>query len=56
MIQKGSFIFDFYDQKQQRQVWQTHATKTLDDTTDPNKRARNIQKAMAKVFKNYPPG
>ena len=54
MIQKGVFIFDVWDSKQKRQVWQTRATKTLDDTTNPNKRQRNIQKAMAKVFKTFP--
>ena len=55
MIKKGSFILDFYDLKQKRQVWQAHATKTLADTTDFNKREKNTRKAMAKVFKNYPP-
>ena len=54
-IKKGSFIFDFYDTKQKRQIWQAHGTKTLADTTDLNKREKNTQKAMAKIFKNYPP-
>jgi hypothetical protein len=54
MIQKGVFIFDLWDSKEKRQVWQTRATKTLDDTNNPNKRQRNIQKAMAKVFKTFP--
>jgi hypothetical protein len=53
-IQKGVFIFDVWDAKEKRQVWQTRATKTLDDTTNPDKRRRNIQKAMAKVFKTFP--
>ena len=54
VIQKGVFIFDFFDTKEKRQIWQTRATKTLDDTTNPNKRQKNIQKAMAKVFKTLP--
>jgi hypothetical protein len=54
-IKKGSFILDFYDVKQKRQVWQAHATKTLANTTDFRKREKNTQKAMAKIFKNYPP-
>ena len=54
VIEKGVFIFDLFDTKEKRQVWQTRATKTLDDTTNPNKRQRNIQKAMAKVFKTFP--
>jgi len=54
VIQKGVFIFDFWETKEKRAVWQTRATKTLDDTTNPDKRRRNIQKAMAKVFKTLP--
>jgi len=55
MIQKGWFILDFYDIKAQREIWQAQATKTLSNTKDPNKRDKNIQKAMAKIFQNYPP-
>jgi len=54
MIQKGSFILDLYDGKDKRQVWQAHATKTLDDTTDLGKKNKNIAKAMSKIFKNFP--
>jgi len=54
LIQKGFFILDFYDVKRNQQVWQAQATKTLDDTMDMNKRDRNIQKAMGKVFKGFP--
>ncbi len=53
-IKTGSFILDLYDVKQKRQVWQAHATKTLAKTTDLRKREENTQKAMAKIFKNYP--
>lgn len=56
MIQKGWFILDFYDTKAQREIWQAQATKTLSDTKDPNKREKNIQKAMAKIFQSYPAG
>ena len=54
-IKKGSFILDLYDVKQRRQVWQANATKTLANTTDFQKREKNTRKAMAKIFKNYPP-
>lgn len=53
-IKKGSFILDLYDGKNKNQIWQAHATKTLADTTDLDKRTKNTQKAMAKIFKNYP--
>ena len=54
VIEKGVFIFDLFDTKAKRRIWQTRATKTLDGTTNPNKRQRNIQKAMAKVLKTLP--
>jgi len=31
------------------------ASKTLDIKEDPNKNYKNLQKAMEKLFKNYPP-
>lgn len=55
VIKKGSFILDFYDGKKKNQIWQAHATKTLADTTDLGTRTKNTEKAMAKIFKNYPP-
>ena len=36
--------------------WRGDAEKTLDIKKDPDKSYRNLQKAMAKLFKNYPPG
>ena len=37
-------------------VWCGSASKTLDINEDPDKNYRNLEKAMAKLFKNYPPG
>ena len=54
VIKKGLFIFDFFDVKLNRQVWEARATKSLANTTDPGKRENNTQKVMAKIFKNYP--
>jgi Domain of unknown function (DUF4136) len=54
VIQKGSFILDLYDGKKRNQIWQAHATKTLDNTPDLGKKDRNIAKAMSKIFKNFP--
>lgn len=55
-IRKGMLIIDIYDVKQKKQVWQAVAKKTLGKGTDPQKIRKNAQKAMAKIFKNYPPG
>ena len=54
IMQKGSFILDLYDGKNKKQIWQAHAVKTLDDSSDLAKKGKNISKAMAKIFKNYP--
>ena len=37
-------------------VWRGVASKTLDLSTDPDKNYRTLEKAVAKLFKNYPPG
>lgn len=37
-------------------MWRGTAVKTLDIKEDPAKNYRNLEKAMAKPFKNYPPG
>jgi hypothetical protein len=36
-------------------VWRGSASKTLDPKAKPEKRQKNLGKAMAKMFKNYPP-
>lgn len=55
VIQKGSFILDFYDAGSKRQLWQARAVKTLAETTDIKKREKNLKKIMTKIFQNYPP-
>jgi hypothetical protein len=54
-IRVGWMILDLYDVSQKKLVWQASATKTLSDTNDPNKMGKNARKAMAKIFKKYPP-
>jgi len=56
MIRKGWMIIDLHDVAQKKNVWQATATKTLGKGNDPQKMKRNAQKAMAKIFNNYPPG
>ena len=36
-------------------VWRGKASKTLDDNAKPEKRQKNLAKAMQKMLKNYPP-
>jgi hypothetical protein len=36
-------------------VWRGVATKTLDPKAKPDKKEKNIAKAVTKLMKNYPP-
>ena len=46
---------DVYDAERKRLVWRGDAMKVIDLKTEPEKNYRNLQKVMAKLFKNYPP-
>jgi hypothetical protein len=46
---------DFYDTGIKKQVWRGAATKTLDPPKDPAKLQRKLDKAVAKLLKNFPP-
>ena len=54
-IPVGKLVIDMYDPARKQLVWRGGATKTLDTKRDPDKNYRNLQKAMAKLFKYYPP-
>ena len=54
-IHVGTLNFDVYDIATKKQIWRGEATKTLDPPKDPAKLRGRIDKAMAKLLKNYPP-
>ncbi len=54
-ISVGKLVVDLYDPARKQLIWRGDATKTLDPKKDPDKNYRTLQKAMAKLFKNYPP-
>jgi hypothetical protein len=54
-IQTGTLAVDFYDPAQKQLIWRGTATKTLNPPKDPNKRQKNLDKAVAKLLKNFPP-
>jgi len=54
-INVGTINLDMYDVGQKKQVWRGSASKTLGSGKDPNKVQKNLDKAMAKMLKNYPP-
>lgn len=55
-IEVGKLVVDMFDTAKKQLVWRGSAEKTLDIKKDPDKNYRNLQKAMTKLFKNYPPG
>jgi hypothetical protein len=55
-IDIGKLVIGLFDPATKQLVWRGSAAKTLDIKKDPDKNYRNLDKAMAKLFKNYPPG
>jgi len=54
-INIGTLNVDLYDVSAKNQIWRGAATKTLGSGKDPEKVNKNLNKAMAKLFKKYPP-
>ena len=54
-IDIGTINLDIYDVATKQQIWRGEASKTLGSGKDPNKVKKNLDKAMAKMLKNYPP-
>ena len=55
-IDIGKLTIGLFDPATKQLVWRGAAAKTLDIKKDPDKNYRTLEKAMAKLFKNYPPG
>ncbi len=51
----GTLVVDLYDPAAKRLIWRGGATKSIELKKDPDKNYKNLQKAMVKLFKNYPP-
>lgn len=54
-INIGTLVVDLYDAAAKKPVWRGDATKTLNPSKDPAKNQKNLEKAVAKLLKNYPP-
>jgi hypothetical protein len=50
---QGTLIIDLYDAKTRKMVWRGVATDTVSDKTSTN--TQHIDKAVAKMFEQYPP-
>jgi hypothetical protein len=51
----GQLALDMYASAPKALVWRGVASKTLDPKAKPEKQQKNLEKAVAKVLKNYPP-
>jgi uncharacterized protein DUF4136 len=54
-IENGTLVIDIYNQANKQLVWTGRATKTLNPSKNQQKNVENLNKAIAKVMKNYPP-
>ena len=54
-IDVGTLVLDMYDPAAKQLVWTGRATKALDPSASQEKRQENIDKAMAKLLKDFPP-
>ena len=51
----GSLQIDFCDVSTKKAVFRTVGTKTIDTKAKPDKRQKNLAKALQKMLKEYPP-
>ena len=51
----GQIALDIYASASKALIWRGNASKTLDPRAKPDKQQKNLEKAVAKLLKNYPP-
>ena len=54
-IYSGQLVVDMYNPQGHDLIWRGVVSKTLDPKAKPEKREKNMNKALTKLFKNYPP-
>jgi hypothetical protein len=54
-ISVGTLVLDMYDPPNKQLVWTGTATKTLDPGNNQDKKQKNLDKAMQKLLKDFPP-
>jgi len=54
-INVGTIVLDMYDPAKKQLVWTGRATKSMDPSSNQEKNEKNLDKAMAKLLKNFPP-
>jgi hypothetical protein len=54
-IDVGTLVLDMYDPATKQLVWTGRATKTIDPSKSQEKKQKNLDKAMEKLLKDFPP-
>ena len=54
-INIGTVALDMYDAAAKELVWKGQASKTVSNEKDPENRQKNLEKAMGKLLKDFPP-
>jgi len=54
-IYTGQLVIEMYNPAGHDLIWRGVASKSLDPKAKPEKREKNLNKALIKLFKNYPP-
>jgi hypothetical protein len=54
-INIGTLVLDMYDVSKKELVWTGRVTKTIDPSKNQEKNVQKLNKAVAKLLKNYPP-
>ena len=54
-INVGTLVLDMYDPATKQLVWTGNATKTIDPSSNQEKNQKNLNKAMEKLLKDFPP-
>ena len=55
-INIGTLGIDFFDPATKPLVWRGQGTKTIDPSGNAQKNMERMQKSIAKILKNFPPG
>lgn len=51
----GTILVSLYDPARKQLIWRGDATNTIELKKNPDKNYKTLQKAMSKLFRNYPP-
>ena len=54
-IDIGSLVVDMYDPSTKQLIWTGTVTKSMDPSSNQQKNQKNLDKAVTKLFKSYPP-